>query len=649
MNNEQNTPILKTPKKICRIAQLSFLALPMVLLALLVGCKPAMELKLPLDADEGFKRGSEVRLNGKVVGRVVETVQEGEQRVAILKITERSALLPEGLERERPWSLNLSTRFCAPNAIPLQSGAVITTRTPVENITKPAGQFLDHATGWIQDHPLEICVGVVGFLLVICLIRGVFRRIGLAVILLGLTLSTASGATGVVYSRSYFIEQQARVAMTLKDAEALLARANRLAEAGVTNEAAEAIVAASLLLDSVEITLTGYPEKVAQLKAAPLSYARSEEQKRLNTNYSALLDNHRLLDERATVLRRSDVGQVALVREYIHTRELSRAKIKDGVTTDILLAELKTAAANSPERDQAVVIVVTNTVVEKVSPAQVLLPTTNWVTETKTNVVEKTVTNTVTATNTVTLTNIQTVTITNTVNLTNDPAVAMASIGGGFRTQEPSGVRADGGRTNEEESRERAIDLAKNSLPKPAAKVLDELPLANEALTKGSTSAATFAVGSRRPGSLLAWPIIGVGATGALSMLIAAMWLVGRARQPWVAAIHDCARGRRLEIALDNPDEVVALRCDMEPQALSRHVLDDSTARITRNWRGRAVLVPDAKAKVSVNGRPASARVLLTEGDQISIAGASGERIYKFEGAEFLDSQAETALPESTT
>ena len=224
-----------------------------------------------------------------------------------------------------------------------------------------------------------------------------FRRIGLAVILLALTLSTASGATSVVYSRSYFIEQQAQVATTLKDAEALMARANRLAEAGVTNEAAEAIVAASLLLDSIEITLTGYPEKVAQLKAAPLSYARSEEQKRLNTNYSALLDNHRLLDERATVLRRKDVGQIALVREYIQTRELSRAKIKDGVTTDILLAELKAATATSLKRDQAVVIVVTNTVVEKVLPAQVLPPTTNWVTKTKTNILERTVTNIVAA------------------------------------------------------------------------------------------------------------------------------------------------------------------------------------------------------------------------------------------------------------
>jgi hypothetical protein len=640
---------VQTPEKICKIARLSFLILPMVLWALLVGCKPATELQLPLAADEGFKAGSEVRLNGKVVGKVVETVQEGEQRLAILKITDRSALLPEGLERERPWSLNLSTRFCASNATQLQSGAVIATRTPVENITKPAGQFLDHATGWIQDHPLEICVGVVGFLLVICLIRGVFRRIGLALIVLGLALSTASGATGVVYSRSYFVEQQAQVATTLKDAEALLARANRLVEAGVTNEAGEAIVAASLLLDSVEIMLTGYPEKVAQLKAAPLSYARAEEQKRLNTNYSALQDNHHLLDEQATVLRRKDVGQIGLVREYIHSRELSRAKIKDGVTTDILLAELKAAAASSPRRDQAVVIVVTNTVVEKVLPTQVLPPMTNWVTKTRTNLLERTVTNIVTATNTVIVTNVQTVTITNMVHLTNDLSVAAAFIDGGVTTPEPSGVHADVGRTNEEKSREGKIDRAENSLPEPGAEVLDEPPLASKALTKGSASAATSAVGSRRPGYLLAWPLIGVGATMALSMLIAAMWLVGRARQPWVAAIHDCARGRRLEIALDNPDEVVAFRGDTEPQALSRHVLDEGTARIIRNWRGRAVLVSDASAKVSINGRPASAKVLLAEGDHISLAGVSGERIYKFEGAEFLDNQADAALPESTT
>ena len=124
-----------------------------------------------------------------------------------------------------------------------------------------------------------------------------------------------------------------------------MARAGRLGEAGATNDVAEAIVTASLILDSVEITLADFPKKLDQLKTAPLSYSRSEEQKRLLTNYSELVDNYRMLDERATVMRKETVGQAALAREYIRTHELSRAKIKDGVTTAILLAELKATTA----------------------------------------------------------------------------------------------------------------------------------------------------------------------------------------------------------------------------------------------------------------------------------------------------------------
>ena len=114
MNNKQNTPMWMMPKKICKIAQLSFIVLPIVLLALLVGCKPAMELKLPLDADEGFKRGSEVRLNGKVVGKVVETVQEGERGVAILKITEQSGTVARRPGARTPVVLELVNTLLCP-------------------------------------------------------------------------------------------------------------------------------------------------------------------------------------------------------------------------------------------------------------------------------------------------------------------------------------------------------------------------------------------------------------------------------------------------------------------------------------------------------------------------------------------------------
>lgn len=630
---------------------LKLAAAALVVVLSLTSCSKSMDLKLELKSEEGFRPGSEVAVNGHPAGKVNSIIEQDGQRFVLAHITDGAAIkvLREGTDREKPFLLNLSTRFVPVDAPPLSSGAIIRLRTPVERITKPATQFLDEAVVWVRDNPFEICLGVGGIVFVLCLIRGAFRRIGLTLIIAACISSVTSAETGVVYTKSYFVGQQAQLRTTLKDAEALLARAGRLGEAGATNDVAEAIVTASLILDSVEITLADFPKKLDQLKTAPLSYSRSEEQKRLLTNYSELVDNYRMLDERATVMRKETVGQAALAREYIRTHELSRAKIKDGVTTAILLAELKATTASSTKGDQALVIVVTNTVLERMLPAPVLPPITNWVTETRTNVLEKTVTNTVMATNTLTLTNFQTVTVTNMVSLTNEPSPKLASVDLDIAMHKPGGGRADAGRTFEEKSRAGEIDRAENSLPEPVAEVLDEPPLASKALTKGLASAPTSAVGSRRSGSLLAWPLVGVGATAALSALIAAMWLVGRARQPWVAAIHDCARGRRLEIALDNPDEVVALRGDKEPQALSRHVLDEGTARIIRNWRGRAVLVSEASAKVSVNGRPASAKVLLAEGDQISLAGASGERIYKFEAAEFLDNQADAALPESTT
>jgi hypothetical protein len=224
-----------------------------------------------------------------------------------------------------------------------------------------------------------------------CLVAWFFRKLAnqpivcslLFLTLAPVPLNAATGNPGVTFSKAFLSAEQNQVRGSLKEAEALLARAGRLLDAGAINEAAESVVHASLLLDSAQVSLANHLPKIEQLKSSPLSYLKSEEQKRLTAAHASLVETERRLDETAT-LRRKGLAKSALLKEYIAKREASRLKLTEGIAPLLVLSDLKTETIGSANR-LARVITKTN-VLEKIV-AVATPPVTNWLV--KTNTVEK--------------------------------------------------------------------------------------------------------------------------------------------------------------------------------------------------------------------------------------------------------------------
>jgi hypothetical protein len=371
--------VQRQPRTVTSLRAATFL-LPLALALLLAGAGCSRRCYfVSLQDQEAIALGSDVLLDGKKIGTVTEITRKGDApgRAAQFVVTAAGTQLKAGTEREQSGSMRLSSASCPQNAPVLESGSTLPTRSPITNLTKGSVQGARRLLyEFYVLHPVLalaaatiLALGMAGSLFVALCRRTVIALI-VALIALALflcagaighaqTVTTLPGQRGVLFTRDFLRQELSVARRHLSEGERAADTAGRLLDSRLMGDAAAELVRAFCLLDASDVMSQGYQDRIAQLKSAPFSYVKSEEQGKLSAAYIALREQLQNAQARAAMLRQdctsTNKNETAALQVFMAKRESFRERARAGNTdpTAVLEECRRLAAVNKTEADLA--------------------------------------------------------------------------------------------------------------------------------------------------------------------------------------------------------------------------------------------------------------------------------------------------------
>jgi hypothetical protein len=371
--------VQRQPRTVTSLRAATFL-LPLALALLLAGAGCSRRSYfVSLQDQEAIALGSDVLLDGKKIGTVTEITRKGDApgRAAQFVVTAAGTQLKAGTEREQSGSMRLSSASCPQNAPVLESGSTLPTRSPITNLTKGSVQGARRLLyEFYVLHPVlalaaaTILALVMAGSLFVALCRRTVIALIVALIALALflcagaighaqTVTTLPGQRGVLFTRDFLRQELSVARRHLSEGERAADTAGRLLDSRLIGDAAEELVRAFCALDAADVIIQGHQDRIAQLKSAPFSYVKSEEQGKLNTAYIALHEQLQNAQERAAMLRQSctstNKNETAALQVFMAKRESFRERVRAGNVdpTGVLEECRRLAAVNKTEADLA--------------------------------------------------------------------------------------------------------------------------------------------------------------------------------------------------------------------------------------------------------------------------------------------------------
>ena len=273
---------------------------PGVLLSVaLTACDSRREYRVALNPDEPVAVRQDVILDDRVVGAVARVNQEGVNRFAVLRITDRAAraAMRVGVEREQHGTeIRLSSASVRPDAAPLEPGGLIPTRTPLNHAARKTvdkmADILSSVRDFTADHPLVgVAAGVTAMIILLGFLRLCFRRTVCAVLLFWLLVAgqnQPAHAGDLGFSRQFLKDEQQQYQARLDKTRAEIALGRDRLASGFVGPAERSLLSACLGLDAIELQMAGHQQKINALMPNALAYSRQRQIQIFSDNFREL-------------------------------------------------------------------------------------------------------------------------------------------------------------------------------------------------------------------------------------------------------------------------------------------------------------------------------------------------------------------------
>lgn len=165
--------------------------------------------------------------------------------------------------------------------------------------------------------------------------RGISSAVAVGSLLAALSVPVSASAADVSYSLNSLRQEQLDARKTIDHSANLCDVAERLLGANLVREASEKVTEALFTLDTMDIRLSGYDDRVQALKASVLSYLRSDEQKKLRGGMKMLNERMREVRDSASdnQKRASELNtkEANMIQVYLVLADSYRRRIREGL------------------------------------------------------------------------------------------------------------------------------------------------------------------------------------------------------------------------------------------------------------------------------------------------------------------------------